>query len=160
MRFVFTLELLSSLEDPAIIDAVTPQLYLRQRTALDKIASLDITPSTNMGNHKQLDEYPLSPPSLEEIVHLLKPALESNYKESSVSVASCPDLREAPFHLAAQGLSGRECIADIGGTYANGCNPSQNFNCVCRYHTNHPLFETPLVNSRHFLTFPRFCRPA
>ena len=68
-----------------------------------------------MGNPKQVDEHPLSPPSLEELADLLKPALEANYKESSVSVTTCPDLREAPFHLAAPGLTGRECIADIGG---------------------------------------------
>ena len=63
----------------------------------------------------QTDEFPLRPPSLEELVEVLTPALDANYKESTVSVATCPDLRQAPFHLAAQGLSGRECIADIGG---------------------------------------------
>lgn len=62
-----------------------------------------------------IGEYPLSPPPLEELVEVLKPALESNYSESSISVIRCPDLRQAPFHLAAEGLSGRECIAEIGG---------------------------------------------
>ncbi|KAK3701891.1 hypothetical protein LTR37_015202 [Vermiconidia calcicola] len=61
------------------------------------------------------DEYPLSPPSLEELVDVIRPALDANFTSSSVSVAPCPDLRQAPYHLAAQGLSGRECIADIGG---------------------------------------------
>ena len=61
------------------------------------------------------DEFPLSPPSLEELADVIRPALESNFNESTVQVARCPDLRKAPFHLAAEGLSGRECIADIGG---------------------------------------------
>ena len=69
----------------------------------------------DLRNLRQTSEYPLSPPSLEELVDVLKPALDANFKESSVSVSRCPDLREAPFHLAARGLTGRECIADIGG---------------------------------------------
>jgi hypothetical protein len=62
-----------------------------------------------------IQSYPLSPPSLDELASILKPALESNYKSSSVSVASPPDLRNPPFHLAAPGLSGNELIMDIGG---------------------------------------------
>lgn len=60
-------------------------------------------------------EFPLSPPSLEELVEVLRPALETNYNEAFTGVVDCPDLREAPFRLAAPGLTGRECIADIGG---------------------------------------------
>lgn len=60
-------------------------------------------------------EYPLSPPSLEELADVLSPALATNFKTSSVTVSQCPDLRQPPFDLAAAGLSGRECIADIGG---------------------------------------------
>lgn len=60
-------------------------------------------------------EHPLSPPSLDELATVLQPALESNYTTASITVAPCPDLRQAPYHLAAPGLSGRECIADIGG---------------------------------------------
>ena len=60
-------------------------------------------------------EHPLQPPPLEELVDVLRPALESNYQEASISILECPNLRKAPFNLAAEGLSGRECIADIGG---------------------------------------------
>lgn len=60
-------------------------------------------------------EHLLSPPPLAELVKVLTPALEANYTHSAISVVQCPDLRAAPFHLAAQGISGRECIADIGG---------------------------------------------
>lgn len=60
-------------------------------------------------------EHPLSPPALEELTTILLPALETNYKTSSISVSPCPDLRQKPFHLASAGLSGRESIADIGG---------------------------------------------
>ncbi|KAK4502943.1 hypothetical protein PRZ48_006370 [Zasmidium cellare] len=60
-------------------------------------------------------QYPLSPPSLDELAQVLKPALESNYKDSSISVSQCPDLRQSPYHLATSGLTGNESIADIGG---------------------------------------------
>ncbi|CAK4032921.1 Ester hydrolase C11orf54 [Lecanosticta acicola] len=59
--------------------------------------------------------HPLSPPTLEELAEVLSPALRSNYKTSHVTVEQCPDLRNAPYHLATQGLSGKESVADIGG---------------------------------------------
>lgn len=61
------------------------------------------------------DKYPLHPPSLEELVEKLKPALANNYYVSSINVEDCPDLRQSPFRLATQGLSGNERIADVGG---------------------------------------------
>lgn len=63
----------------------------------------------------QTTKHLLSPPSLDKIAKILAPALKANYKEATVSVEQCPDLRAAPFHLAAEGLSGNECVADIGG---------------------------------------------
>lgn len=60
-------------------------------------------------------EHSLFPPSLQELATVLQPALTSNYNASSITVSPCPDLRQAPYHLASPGLSGRECIADIGG---------------------------------------------
>lgn len=62
-----------------------------------------------------VQHYPLEPPSLDELVSVIKPALESNYNTSSISTAQCPDLRKPPFHLAAAGLGGNELIMDIGG---------------------------------------------
>lgn len=61
------------------------------------------------------DIYQLSPPSLEDLVKVLQPALEDNYEHSSVNIETCPDLRKPPFHLATEGLSGNERIADVGG---------------------------------------------
>ncbi|KAF9885419.1 hypothetical protein FE257_012941 [Aspergillus nanangensis] len=63
----------------------------------------------------QTQKFPLSPPSLSELAQTLHPALSTNYTHSSISIAPCPDLRNAPFHLATQGLCGEEKIADIGG---------------------------------------------
>ncbi|KXJ90137.1 hypothetical protein Micbo1qcDRAFT_196324 [Microdochium bolleyi] len=60
-------------------------------------------------------KYPLSPPSLSALAAVLQPALSRNYAHCSVSVSPCPDLRQPPFHLAAQGLSGDEKIAEVGG---------------------------------------------
>lgn len=59
--------------------------------------------------------HPLSPPPLEEISSTLRPSLRANYKESTIDIVTCPDLTAPPFHLASQGLSGNESIADIGG---------------------------------------------
>lgn len=61
------------------------------------------------------EKYPLSPPSLEKLAKVLEEPLERNYHQSSVSIVPCPDLRRAPFFLATEGFSGRECAADIGG---------------------------------------------
>ena len=60
-------------------------------------------------------QYPLTPPALEELAKALTPALQANYERASVSVETCPDLSNAPYHLATRGLSGQECVADIGG---------------------------------------------
>ncbi|KAL0932485.1 ester hydrolase c11orf54-like protein [Colletotrichum truncatum] len=57
----------------------------------------------------------LSPPSLEELAERLQAPLATNYHQSSVTVETCPDLRQAPFNLASKGLCGDEKIADIGG---------------------------------------------
>ncbi|KAJ4252853.1 hypothetical protein NW762_010759 [Fusarium torreyae] len=63
----------------------------------------------------QATKHQLSPPSLEEIAKVLASALPSNYNTSSATVVDCPDLRDAPFKLACEGLSGSEVAADIGG---------------------------------------------
>lgn len=57
----------------------------------------------------------LSPPSLEDVAQTLAKALPLNYATSSATVVECPDLRQAPFNVACQGLSGAETAADIGG---------------------------------------------
>ncbi|WYZ34577.1 hypothetical protein EsH8_I_000853 [Colletotrichum jinshuiense] len=62
-----------------------------------------------------VEKFPLSPPSLEELAERLSAPLAANFTETSVSVVECPDLRNAPFHLATEGLSGDEKIADVGG---------------------------------------------
>lgn len=63
----------------------------------------------------QTQKFPLSPPSLEELVQTLKAPLATNYEHTTISVVQCPDLRQAPFNLATEGLSGDEKIADVGG---------------------------------------------
>ena len=62
---------------------------------------------------------------------MVSTALNANYSQSSVTVQKCPDLRQPPFGLAFQGLSGNEVIADIGG--------------------QEHLFPTPLLNKRYSL---------
>lgn len=57
----------------------------------------------------------LSPPPLEELARAIASGLETNFEQSSVTVEPCTDLREAPFHLAGEGLNGATRIADIGG---------------------------------------------
>ncbi|KAI1418745.1 hypothetical protein F5Y12DRAFT_781343 [Xylaria sp. FL1777] len=71
-------------------------------------------------------KYLLSPPPLDELAEKLKAAFASNYEFSTVSVIQCPDLREPPFQLAAEGLSGDERIAEVGGQ--SNLFPSPRFN--------------------------------
>ena len=63
----------------------------------------------------RVETFPLSQPSLEELADKLTAPLAANFEESSVTVVPCPDLRQAPFHLATEGLSGDEKVADVGG---------------------------------------------
>jgi len=58
---------------------------------------------------------PLIPPPLQDLASTIKDGLQSNFTSVSVTVTPCPDLRQAPYNLAASGLSGNESIADIGG---------------------------------------------
>jgi len=64
---------------------------------------------------RKTTQHELSPPPFEDIAEVVRRALETNYTESSAAVVECPELRDAPWQLAAAGLSGNECVADIGG---------------------------------------------
>jgi hypothetical protein len=57
----------------------------------------------------------LSPPTLQELIPSITAGLQANFKDVAVEVSRCPDLRQPPFNLAAEGLCGDERIADIGG---------------------------------------------
>ncbi|CAG5125818.1 unnamed protein product [Candidula unifasciata] len=54
-------------------------------------------------------------PSLEEVAEVLRNGLSKNFSSSEVSVVDCPNLTQAPFDLAAEGLGGQPRIVDIGG---------------------------------------------
>ncbi|KAJ5681921.1 uncharacterized protein N7477_001861 [Penicillium maclennaniae] len=62
-----------------------------------------------------ITNHPRDNPALEELAEVIQKSLETNFAHASASVAQCPDLRQPPFNLAAPGLSGSPCIADIGG---------------------------------------------
>lgn len=70
--------------------------------------------------------HPRNNPSLEEIADVIQGSLKANFAKAAASVVQCPDLRQPPFNLAAPGLSGNPCIADIGGQ--PNLFPSPNFN--------------------------------
>ena len=55
------------------------------------------------------------PPPLEELAGLIEKCLQSNFASATATIVQCPDLSQAPFNLAAPGLSGNPSIADIGG---------------------------------------------
>lgn len=46
---------------------------------------------------------------------MIEKYLQANFKSASASVEQCPDLSQPPFKLAAPGISGNSCVADIGG---------------------------------------------
>lgn len=58
---------------------------------------------------------PLSPPPLSDLVPTLAACLQAYFEVVDVSLSDCPDLRAAPFHLAAEGLSGSPRIVEVGG---------------------------------------------
>ncbi|XP_014784110.1 ester hydrolase C11orf54 homolog [Octopus bimaculoides] len=58
---------------------------------------------------------PLKIPDEAELVSVLSKGLLKNFQDVSVNIVDCPDLREKPFQLAAEGICGNPCVADIGG---------------------------------------------
>lgn len=46
---------------------------------------------------------------------VLSAGLKENFEVVSVTEVECPDLTAAPYHLAANGLSGSQTIIEIGG---------------------------------------------
>ncbi|KAK7602618.1 hypothetical protein V9T40_008207 [Parthenolecanium corni] len=57
----------------------------------------------------------LDTPNLEEVAKVLNSKLCDNFKEVCAEVVDCPDLTQAPFHLAAKGFGGNESIIEVGG---------------------------------------------
>lgn len=53
--------------------------------------------------------------SLTASAKVLADGLVAHFRHVTVEVVDCPDLRQAPYHLAASGLSGSTTIVDIGG---------------------------------------------
>lgn len=62
-----------------------------------------------------IDHRNLHPPPLSDLVDCICSGLKQNFKESSVTIEQCTDLRRPPFNLAGAGLSGSPRIADVGG---------------------------------------------
>lgn len=48
-------------------------------------------------------------------VSVLESGLAENFSSARVRVIDCPDLRGAPYHLAAEGLGGDTRVVDLGG---------------------------------------------
>lgn len=67
-----------------------------------------------MAGHK-VEKHALFTPNLEEVAEVLKDGLQSCFKDVDVTVVDCPDLREKPFMLAAEGICGNPRLADVGG---------------------------------------------
>jgi Domain of Unknown Function (DUF1907) len=59
---------------------------------------------------KQLD-----PPPLKELAECLRARMGQHFDRVSITVDECPDLRQKPWNLAAEGLGGHPRIADVGG---------------------------------------------
>lgn len=54
-------------------------------------------------------------PTLEELCPILENGLKLNFAQVSCEIVDCPDLSQAPFHLAGKGLGGDETIVEFGG---------------------------------------------
>ncbi|KAH8660038.1 hypothetical protein BX600DRAFT_513686 [Xylariales sp. PMI_506] len=67
----------------------------------------------------------LEAPSLERLADAIRDGIKADFATTSVHIATPPDLRNSPFHLAGPGLSGNVRIADVGGQ--SNLAPSPNF---------------------------------
>ncbi|EDQ90541.1 uncharacterized protein MONBRDRAFT_20550 [Monosiga brevicollis MX1] len=54
-------------------------------------------------------------PSLDEVAGVFEAGLRANFATATASVVDCPDLTQAPFHLASEGICGSPRLADVGG---------------------------------------------
>ena len=64
--------------------------------------------SSVKGNPKRsmsIECLPLHMPKLDEICNVILGGLQKNYKDSSCTVMTCPDLSSDPFNLAAPGMT-------------------------------------------------------
>jgi len=62
-----------------------------------------------------VESKPLFVPPLNEVAKVLQDGLSKNFVSAEVNAVNCPNLRDAPFNLASEGLGGKERILDIGG---------------------------------------------
>ncbi|KAL4961122.1 PTD012 family protein [Aspergillus stella-maris] len=69
--------------------------------------------------------HPRPAPPLPDLANVISKALKRNFTHATAVVVPCPDLREKPFYLAAEGLAGDTRIADVGGQ--GNLFPSPNF---------------------------------
>eukprot|EP00040_Diaphanoeca_grandis_P005596 m.33596 g.33596 ORF g.33596 m.33596 type:complete len:315 (+) comp16844_c0_seq2:203-1147(+) len=68
--------------------------------------SKDWTPTQSQKAHQ---------PPLEELAKVIGDGLGPIFADVKVEVVQSPDFRQAPFHLAAEGICGSQRLADIGG---------------------------------------------
>ncbi|GAB1598454.1 ester hydrolase C11orf54 homolog [Argonauta hians] len=59
--------------------------------------------------------FKLKTPDKTEIVTVLGEGLKKYFQDVSVNIVDCPNLTQEPFHLAAEGICGNPCLADVGG---------------------------------------------
>lgn len=50
-----------------------------------------------------------------EFLSVLSGSLKTNFDDVDVTIVDCPDLTQAPFHLAGSGLGGSSALLEIGG---------------------------------------------
>ncbi|KAL4947041.1 hypothetical protein BDW69DRAFT_204827 [Aspergillus filifer] len=59
--------------------------------------------------------HPRTAPPLSELAGVIEHALRRNFAHGAAEVVACPDLRQKPWGLAAEGLAGETRVADVGG---------------------------------------------
>lgn len=60
------------------------------------------------------EKFAIIVPDLSEISSVLQDGLENHFQQVRVSVVPCPDLRSAPYNMAAAGISGAEKAVEVG----------------------------------------------
>ncbi|XP_035213235.1 ester hydrolase C11orf54 homolog isoform X2 [Stegodyphus dumicola] len=60
-------------------------------------------------------KHKLHKPNHNEVAEVLQAGLSNTFSHISVDVVDCPDLKGKPYMLAAEGICGNPCLADVGG---------------------------------------------
>eukprot|EP00117_Sycon_ciliatum_P025834 scpid56167/ scgid21354/ Ester hydrolase C11orf54 homolog len=89
-----------------------------------------------MASDLPVEKQALHVPDLAEMAQALREGLMQTFQTVETEVVDCPDLTEKPWSLAAPGICGDTCLADVGGPPYLIPQPTQEKNRSLRHGRN------------------------